>query len=302
MHPAQGAWHPCRAAAEHEALEQQRAKRAKVEHSAGSCWRVGLSPSAPQPADLALWAGGDLPEPAGGSSLPTNSRGSSAAATTTEGAAVGAGDARTALAAPDAAVGRIRQAGSGLRQQGSQQGKVQSQQPGVSQQQGQAGGTSALAHQAVRLQPAQSQASRGLELGFGSRAGSLQSSALEAQDAGCVPGRMRSSSGTSHRRALRCGLSPHSEACHSRQRCLTEPLSSKHALAAAARAAAASTGLLLGLLQSSAFGLGILAAMRVCAAAGTARRMRPACSQGVLNAETLWVAQGVLTAPGALTG
>lgn len=161
MHPAQGAWHPCRAAAEHEALEQQRAKRAKVEHSAGSCWRVGLSPSAPQPADLALWAGGDLPEPAGGSSLPTNSRGGSAAATTTEGAAVGAGDARTALAAPDAAVGRIRQAGSGPRQQGSQQGKVQSQQPGVSQQQGQAGGTSAVAHQAVRLQPAQSQASRG---------------------------------------------------------------------------------------------------------------------------------------------
>ena len=207
------AWQFCRAAAEHEALEQQRAKRAKVDHAAGSCWRAGLSHSAPQPADLALWADGDPPEPAGSSSVLSDSQGGSAAAAMdTKGAASGAGDDRTALTAPDAAVRHICQTGSGLWQQGSPQGTALFQQPGMSQQQEQASGSSAAAHRAVRLQPAQSQATPILspEAAKGWPGASAQNFAPEAQDAGCVCGHLHSSSG----HISQAGRSV--EACHPR--------------------------------------------------------------------------------------
>ena len=292
-HSAQCAWQLCRAAAEHEALEQQHTKRAKVDHVTGSRWSAGLSHSAPQPADLALWADGDPPEPAGSSSVPKDSRGGSAAAMDTKGAATGAGDDWTEPAASDAAAGRICQAGSGLWQQGPPQDTVLSQQVGLPQQQGQAGGISAAAHQVLRLQPAQSQAAPTLSpeaaKGWpGASAGALQSFEPEAQGAGCVRGRMYSSGG----HILQAGRS--AEACH--------PSPATHSSDAAQKPSAASmqsqpmrrqqqpshkstqAGRPAAVARVLAGNPGSHAGVCCCS---EARCLGPACSQSVLSTEAL---------------
>ena len=258
---------------------------------------AGLPHPTPQPANLALWANEDAPAPAGSSSVPTDSQGGSAAAADTEDAAMGAGDDCTSPAAPDAAVGRICQAGSGLWHQGLPQGTVLIQRAGLPQQQGKAGGISAAAHQVVRLQPAQSQATRGSGLGLGASAEALQSSALEAQDADRVHGRMHSSRG----HVSQGGRS--AEACHPTQR------PAAHGSGATQTSSAASTQsqLLHGQqqpprcsIQACCPAVGDAAVARVGAwspgshagvcCCSEAPCMRPACSQRILNAGALGVA------------
>ena len=258
---------------------------------------AGLPHSTPQPANLALWADGDPSAPAGSSSVPTDSQGGSAAAADTEDAAMGAGGDCTSPAAPDAAVGRICQAGSGLWHQGPPQGTVLIQQAGLPQQQGQAGGISGAAHQVVCWQPAQSQATRGSGLGLGASDEALQSSALEAQDADCVHGRMHSSRG----HVSQAGRS--AEACQPTQR------PAAHGSGATQTSSAASTQsqLLRGQqqppwssIQACCPAVGDAAVARVGAwnpgshagvcCCNEVQCMRPAWSQSILNAGTLWVA------------